>query len=202
MATAAWQLEQVAIGVGEEIANSVADRLLTLQADATSMAAEIDEIEQHLHSVERWRGAVAVPDETNACESNVARPFAATSGNDTWGAAIPICGTADNPVLTGQTRFGMHRVLMTDLDNDTTPWKLRLIWGTGTSAAAISADQWSEIMVMTNAVPGNRAGAVPVEIRMPIIPVAYKIWAQAWNDTLNEVLSFFWGVHGYPYPPP
>ena len=162
---------------------------------------EVEEIDQHVHNVERWWGAVAVPDETNAIEANVSRPFAATSGNDTWGAAIPVLGTADNPVLVGMTRFDAHRVEIVSLDDDTSPWRLRLIWGTGTSADAIAAGQWSEMMVITNAVPGNRAGGNPVDVRMPPIPVGYKMWAQAWNDTNGEILSFFLGVHGYPYPP-
>lgn len=237
MASEAWQLEGASIGEGDEIANSAADRLLTLQADVTAISgetgdiaaikavtdvipdagamtsiaqestledveSEVEEIEQHSHNVERWWGAVAVPDETNAIEANVGRPFAATSGADAWGAAIPICGTGDNPVLTAQTEFDPHRLLVTDLDNDTTPWRIRFIWGSGTSGAAITAGQWSETMNITNAVPGNRAGGTAADIRMPIIAIGLKMWAQAWNDTAGEVLSFFWGAHGYPYPPP
>lgn len=162
---------------------------------------EVDEIEQHNHNIERWWGAVAVPDETNAIEANVTRPFQATSGNDTWGTAIPICGAADNPVLTGQDEFDAHRLIVCDLDDETDLWRVRIIWGTGTSAAAISADQWSEVPVIANAVPGNRAGGTPVDVRMPPVAIGTKLWAQSWNDTLNEVLQFQWGAHGYPYPP-
>lgn len=164
--------------------------------------AEVGEIDQHNHNVERWWGAVAVPDETNAIEVNVNRPFVAISGANTWGAAIPIKGSADNPVLSGMTSFDAHRIMVTDLDDDTTPWRLRIIFGTGTSGDAITAGQWSEIMVMTNAVPGNRAGASPVDIRMPPCSMATKLWAQSFNDTNLEELSFFFGCHGYPYPPP
>jgi hypothetical protein len=162
---------------------------------------DLIEHDQHFHNTERWWGALAGPTETNAIESNVTRPFAATSGNDTWGAVIPVIGTADNPGVTGlSTIFDMREIIITDLDDDTTPWKIRFIYGTGTSGDAIAAEQWSERMVETNAVPGNRAGGTPVEFRIIQLDVGTKIWAQSWNDTAGEVLSFFIGVHGYPAP--
>lgn len=165
------------------------------------LRAEVKKIEQHFHNSERWWGAVAVPDETNAIDANVGRPFAATSGNDDWGTAIPVVGTADNAGVTGlSTEFDPHEILVTDLDDDTTPWRIRLIYGTGTSADAITAGQWSERMIESNAVPGNRAGGTPVDFKMIILDVGTKIWAQAWNDTNGEVLSFFLGCHGYPAP--
>lgn len=162
-----------------------------------SLAYRVHEIEKHLHSRGRYWGALAVPDETNAIEANVNRPFAATSGNNTWGAAIPICGTDDVPVVAGLVKFDAHRLLITDLDDDTTPWRVRFIYGTGTSADAIAAGQWSEEMITTNVVPGNRAGGTPLDFQMPRVDVGTKVWAQAWNDTNGEVLSFFWGAHGY-----
>ena len=219
MTTEAWNLEKATIGLGDEVANSLAARVVALQATQATDSAEIEkidsaatdglagvsnslayrtnEIERHLHNVERWWGAVAVPDEANAIEANVDRPFAATSGANTWGAAIPILGTADNPVLATDTKFDIHRLLITDLDDDTTPWRIRIIWGTGTSAAAIAAGQWTEIMVQSNAVPGNRAGASPADVIMRREDVSTKLWAQSWNLNGGEVLSFFAGYHGY-----
>ena len=161
---------------------------------------EVEEVEQHIHNIERWWGALAVPDETNATEANVGRPFAATSGADAWGAAIPIKGSADIPCVAGQTTFDIRELLITDLDDDTTPWRIRIIWGTGTSGDAITAGQWTEQMTQSNAVPGNRAGASPLSVLTPRRPVADKLWAQAWNDTNGEIISFFWGAHGYPRP--
>jgi len=168
-----------------------------LGGTSNSLAYRANEIERHLHNVERWWGALAAPDETNAIEANVDRPFVAISGNDDWGAAIPICGTDDNPVLGTDAKFDCHRIEVTDLDDDTSPWRVRIIWGTGTSADAIAAGQWTEVMVTTNAVPGSRAGGSPVDIIMRRENIGVKIWAQVWNDTNLEELSFFWGAHGY-----
>lgn len=162
-----------------------------------SLAYRVHEIEKHLHSRGRYWGAVAVPDETNAIEANVGRPFVAISGADAWGAAIPICGTGDVPAVAGLVKFDAHRLLITDLDDDTSPWRIRFIYGAGTSADAITAGQWSEEMIITNATPGNRAGGTPLDFQMPRIDVGSKMWAQVWNDSNNEELSFFWGAHGY-----
>lgn len=170
----------------------------------TSIAQQafLEEFDQHFHNVSRAWGAVAVPDETNAIESNVTRPFLAVSGADAYGAAIPILGTGDNPVLAGQDEFDCRKILVTSLDDETDPWKIRIIWGAGTSGDAITAGQWTEEMVQANAVPGNRAGGSAVSILMPHLDIGTKLWAQAWNDTDGEELTFFWAAHGYPYPPP
>lgn len=161
-------------------------------------ASVIEAVEHHFHNRERWWGALAAPDETNAIEANVTRPFAATSGNDTWGAAIPICGTADEPTADAlDVYFDAHRILITDLDAQVDAWRLRFIWGTGNSAAAIAAGQWSEIMVEALTAVAPQANGVPVDIRMPRVAAGTKLWAQAWNDTNGEILSFFYGVHGY-----
>lgn len=162
-----------------------------------SLAYRVHEIEKHLHSRGRYWGALAAPDETNAIEANVARPFVAASGNNTWGVAIPICGVDDVPVPTGLVKFDAHRLLISDLDDDTTPWRIRFIYGTGTSGEAITAEQWSEEMIESSAVPGNRAGGTPLDFQMPRLDVGTKMWAQVWNDTNLEEMSFFWGAHGY-----
>lgn len=198
--SAANVLTRDVVGNKEDVADDTADTA-SLVALIREIVAEVHEIYQHVHNVERWWGSNGAATETNAIAATVTVPFAATSGNDTWGGAIPICGTGDVPVLATQTEFDPHNILIVDLDDETDAWRLRLIWGTDTSAAAIAAGDWSEIMVISNAVPGNRAGGMPSEKRMPHIAVGSKMWAQAWNDTNGEIIQFFWGAHGYPYPP-
>ena len=53
------------------------------------------------------------------------------------------------------------------------------------------------MMTTTNAVPGNRAGGAPIDVIMRRENVGVKIWAQVWNDTNLEEMSFFTGYHGY-----
>lgn len=222
----AWALEGAAIGEGDEVANSLAARILLIQAGvidpadlasvlaytekiddaaadglagtANSLAYMIKELERHFHNRERWWGSNGAATETNAIAATVTAPFVATSGNNTWGAAIPICGAADSPVPSpDDAKFDCHRVFVTDLSNNTTTWRLRIIWGTGTSADAIAAGQWTEMMLMSNAVPGNRAGGMPIDVIMRRVDVGAKLWAQCWNVTNALTMSFLWGAHGY-----
>ena len=161
---------------------------------------EVEEVGQHVHNVVRWWGATGAPNETNAIADTVTVPFVAISGNDTWGTAIPIKGTADNPVLTGMTEFDPNELLVVDTDH-TTPYKMRIIFGNGTSADAITAGQCSEVMFITAA--GPFSSGVPVTVKMPqIVIVGWKLWAQVWNATNLSNVDFFWDAHGYPYPPP
>lgn len=164
--------------------------------DSLAYMAEL--LRRHHHNRERWWGATGAPTETNAIAVTVTVPFAATSGADTWGAAIPICGTADDPTPgDGDTKFDLHRLLIVGLDDQVDAWRVRIIWGTGTSGDAITAGNWTEIMVQSNVSPGNRAGAQPVDVIMLRVDVGTKCWAQSYNDTNGEILQFYIGVHGY-----
>jgi len=165
-----------------------------LAGTSNSLAYRVHEIEKHFHSRGRFWGAVAVPDETNAIDANVDTPFVAVSGNDDWGTAIPICGTGDNPVISGYAKFDAHLLLVTDTDH-TTPYRIRFIYGTGTSAAAISAGQWSETMFLASGGPFD--SGVPVEVQMPRVDVGSKLWCQVWSATNGSNVDFFWGAHGY-----
>ena len=165
-----------------------------LAGTSNSLAYRVHEIERHFHVRERWWGALGAPDETNAIEANVDTPFVAVSGNDTWGVAIPICGSSDNPVISTDTRFDAHLVLVTDTDHNT-PYRLRFIYGTSDSATAIAAGQYSEVMFITAG--GPFSSGVPADIRMPRVAVGSKLWCQVWNATNGSNVDFFWGAHGY-----
>ena len=163
-----------------------------------SIAYRIHKIESHFHVEERWWGAVAVPDEdANVIEANVDRPFAAISGLNAWGAAIPILGTADDPTALSGVYFDPHRIMIVDMDENNDVWRIRFIWGTGTSGEAIAADQWTEVMIASMISKVKDIGGSPVEMRCPRIPMGYKMWCQVWNEAA-DTLSFFYGVHGYP----
>ena len=161
-----------------------------------SLAYLVEEIDRHFHVRERWWGALGAPDDTNAIDINVNRPFVAISGNDAWGTAISIMGTADDVGIGADPYFDPHRVLFVDFNGNATAWRVRFIWGTGTSGDAITAGQWSEIMVI-NAVAGPFAVGVPSQIKHIRVAVGTKMWAQVWNATNLEELDFFYGTHSY-----
>ena len=161
---------------------------------SNSLAYRVHEIEKHFHGREFWWGAVAVPDETNAIDANVDTPFVAVSGNDDWGTAIPIMGTSDIPANAGDVRFDARRVLVVDTDH-ATAYRMRFIWGSGTSGDAITAGQCSEFMFITAS--GPFIAGVPVDMMEPRGTVGEKMWCQVWNVTNSSEVDFFYGVHGY-----
>lgn len=165
-----------------------------LAGTVNSLAYRVHEIEKHLHSREFWWGSDGSPDETTAIDANVDVPFVAISGNDTWGTAISIMGVDDIPANVGDVRFDARRVLVTDTEH-ATPYRMRFIWGSGTSANAISAGQWSEFMFITAS--GPFISGTPVEMQMPRATVGEKLWAQVWNATNLSEVDFFYGCHGY-----
>ena len=160
-----------------------------------SLAYRVHELEKHFHNRARRWGATAAPDETNAIEANVTRPFVAVSGNNTWGAAIPIIGTDDVPVPTdAAVKYDLHHVLISDVE-DATAYRLRIIYGAGTSAAAIGAEQYTEFMFFAGT--GPKSSGTALAVMMPRVAVGTKCWAQVWNFTNLSEVSFYIGVHGY-----
>ncbi len=224
MATEAWILEKATIGEGDQVANSLAQRILDLATavgaldtsdlatilgytekiddaatdgltgTSNSLAYRVNEIEKHMHSRGRFWGSNGAATETNAIDANVDTPFVAVSGNDDWGVAIPICGTGDDPTDLSYAKFDAHFVLVTDTDH-ATPYRLRFVYGTGTSGEAIAADQWSEGMFITST--GPFSSGVPLGGQMPRVDVGTKLWCQVWNATSGSNVDFFWGCHGY-----
>jgi len=174
-----------------------AGALTSIAQEATldDVGTEVTEIDGHIHNVARAWGSNGAATETNAIAATVSVPFVAVSGNNTWGTAIPICGTGDNPVLAGMTHFDPHEVLVVDTDH-ATPYRMRLIYGSGTSGDAITAGQWSEIMFIT--ATGPFLSGVEVPIRMPPLTVGTKLWAQVWSATNLSNVDFYWKAHGYP----
>lgn len=164
-----------------------------LGADA-ALSYRVHEIERHFHNRSRMWGSNGAPTETNAIAATVSVPFVAVSGNNTWGTAIPICGTADDPTSGMGVKHDAHLILVVDTDH-ATAYRIRIIYGTGTSAAAIAANQWTETMFIT---PGGPfATGLPADISMRRVDVGTKLWVQVWNATNGSNVDFFWGTHPY-----
>lgn len=225
MTQKAWILEGVAVGDGDEVVNSIADRIISIQTASgdvsdiktetdkidlaattglagisNSLAYRVHEIERHFHGRERWFGKKAVQTATDWADNVIATPYQAISGNNAYGTdpgdEALVLGTADTPAIAGMVKFDLHRLLFTD-SNSTSPWKVMLLYGTGTMAAAEAAGQYSTFMVRIDAA-ASQLPEVPCDVMMPRGAAgATQVWVKAWNATDNATISFFVGLHEY-----
>ncbi len=184
------------------------DNLVTLglKGVSDSLAYRVHKIETHFHSNERWLGKKADQSGSTWAEDTLT-PFIAISGNNEYGTdhtgaenaidEASVLNTGDTPIAIGQVMFDLHRLLIIDVAHDT-PYKLRIVYGTGTRANAVLAGQYTEVVVQFDAVNPQLSAGVPVEIRMPrLISGANKIWIEAWNVTDDSEVEFLVGLHEY-----
>jgi len=165
-----------------------------------SAEAESYEAEKHIHGKERWFGKTVVQTATDWGTESSLTPYVAISGEGTWGIGATdealVLGTADTPVITGMTKFDAHMIFAITLSSDT-PYICRLVWGTGTMDAAVTALQYSTF-VLQNIVTGSKAGGVPIAVMMPRLNCGVdQVWLQCMNATDDETLDFFIGIHEY-----
>jgi hypothetical protein len=170
-----------------------------LTGTSNSLAYKVHEIERHFHGRERWRGKKAVQTETDWAD-DVLTPFRAISGNNTYGADANdealVLGTDDTPTMSGNTRYDLHRLMMVGASSSTA-YKLRFVYGSGTMADAITAGQFSELVIMSD----PAAQQVPHDVFDVMMPRGTcgttKVWVQAWNATDNATIDFLIGLHEY-----
>ena len=154
----------------------------------------------HHHSLERWFG-ISGDQSGNDWADDTLTPFVAISGANTYGGdandEAKVFGTDDLPVGVGKVKVDIHRLFVVNVDHDT-PYKLRIIWGTGTMADAITAGQYSEVLVMSDVTNPQRSSGTPVELLMERLNSGTdKVWIQAWNATDNSEIDFLVGIHEY-----
>ena len=167
---------------------------------ANSLAYKVHEIEKHFHNKERSFGASADQSGNDWALAHSLTTFQAISGAGVFGADLndeaKLWGTDDVSPVTGDTRFDIHKILVVTLSADT-PYILRLVWGTGTMADAITAEQHSSFLVQ-NTVTGSKAGGSAVPVLMPRLTYGtHKIWMQAACATNNATADVLLSLHGY-----
>lgn len=167
---------------------------------SNSLAYRVHEIEKHFHSFERWLGKSADQSGNDWALEDSLTEFQAVSGTGAYGAdaddEAKVIGTDDAALETGGVKFDLHRIFFKELSNDT-PFIIRVVWGIGTMADAITAGQYTTAMAQNNPA-GNKAGGSPINIMMPRKTWGTdKIWVQAKNATNNATVDFFVGVHEY-----
>lgn len=174
-----------------------------LNGVANSLAYKVHEIEKHLHNKELWFGKSADQSGVNLWATSVSAAgmrtaFRVTSGSAAYGAdasdEAQIWGLYD--VIGTDTKLDLHELFVT-ASSVTTIWYLRVVYGSGTLAAAITAGQYSEFPLIANAAAGGSIEVV-VNVMMPRITIGTdKIWIQGKNATDNATLDLLVGVHSY-----
>ena len=171
-----------------------------LSGTSDSIGYRTAEVEKHLHNRGFWRGKQNPQTATDWAADVINNAFRAISGNNAYGTDLNdealVVGTADTPVLSGYVKYDMHKILITDASS-TSIYKLRIVYGSGTMAAAIAANQFSEFVTRVDAATGQLP-MVSHEVMMPRVNCGVdKIWIQAWNATDNATIDFYVGWHEY-----
>ena len=137
-----------------------------------SLAYRVHEIERHFHSKELWYGKLGTQTATAWFEAESPTPFRAISGDGAFGSDTSdealVVGSADTSATNG-AYFDFHRYLILAA-SATSAYVLRLVYGTGTMAQAVTAAQYSDTMF---SVPAN-ARQTPVIVQMPRVAVGTK----------------------------
>jgi hypothetical protein len=170
--------------------------------------------EEHVHNIVRWYTKRTAQTATNWCApvaGNLANFYRCISGAGTWGtdgSHDPAAPPSDEAFLFGTgdllTELGTNlawgdfdKVLILQ-NSSNTLYLMRFIYGLGTMADAIAANQYTEMVWFRPAADNNRR---VYEMKMPRVPViGYKLWAQCQNATDNATIDFVLGVHAYPAP--
>lgn len=145
---------------------------------------------------ERWFGKSA-DQSGDDWAADVLTLYRAISGNGVYGADASdealVLGAEDTPDQSGMTHFRVSRLLVMAA-SAATVYKLRLVWGTGTMAAAITAGQYTELMAALVTAAGPY---VPVEVKAPILAAGTRAWLQIKCVTNNATLDFLVGIREY-----
>ena len=150
------------------------------------------------HTRERWFG-ISGNQSGNDWALNTLAPFVATSSTNDYGAEVKVLGTDDTPIFTDSKRFDINEIFILD-STEASVWKLRTVWGTGTRADAVAAEQFSEEVVMIDPTNPQQSAGMAVMVRIiPLVVGVDKVWIQGWNATNNATIDFLVGVHEYDF---
>jgi len=179
----------------------------TLKADTTTLKSDTgdlleygEHIEGHFHHKSRTFGISADQSGDNWATEDRLVPFVAISGNGDYGSdpddEAKIFGTDDTPFISGQTTFDPGEIIVTNVSNDNV-FIIRMIWGTGTMAAAISAGQYSTKPAKFDSTNPQLTANTVVNLSTPRLAVGTKVWVQTLNGTDNATINFLVDAHGY-----
>ena len=168
--------------------------------DLARAIVQATNVDDHFHIYEQAFGAAAVPSGTHFADPDSLTAFHAISGNDAFGAACNVIGTADTPFRTGGLYFDPREWSIRDVSS-ANPYVFRVIWGTAaqTAAQAELANQYSTFYIHQPTANGQNK---PQEGRMVRVPVGSQVWVKVKSATNLATVDFYLTLHEYPSPSP
>jgi len=190
MAQNFWLAEGVSVGDGDEVADSIADRLIKVQGDS-------EVVDVHLHSNERWFGAAVAPNAEIHVADRIGTSvtaFQANAGNNTWGNWLQVLGSSDTPADAGKTWFDLHRLFIAAVQRSTFVHFIQVGYG-ASGAAALAAGTYTEFVYKP---ASATAEETPVTIQNKRHVDGTKAWVRVFVPTQNLGTVDFWiGLHEY-----
>jgi len=169
------------------------------KGDIDNINNEINIIKNHFINRELWYGKLAVQTATDWADEFAITPYQAISGINDFGSdaddEAKIIGVDDMPIFAGQTHFKIFRITIVSSSRTpppVSPYCLRFVWGTGTMADAIAADQYTSLTLTF-----DNFASVPFQLVFPTLENGNKVWCQCKNLNDNATIDFFVGAFGF-----
>ena len=209
-----WLITNTSLPTTQEVVEDIEDvkdetdkidsaTTLGLAGTNNSLAYRVHEIEKHFHNNEKWFGKSADQSGVNkwaksVSESGMPTSFRAISGTANYGTDVNdealVWGLYDT--MGTDAKLDLHQIFVTAAST-TTLWIVRIIYGAGTMADAITAGQFTEIPIIADAAQNGSIDVI-LKLMMPRITIGtHKIWIQAKNATNNATIDFIIGGHSY-----
>jgi hypothetical protein len=153
---------------------------------------KVYQIERHIHNVEHWFGAAAVPGVNHFGDLDTMTNYQSTAGNNVYGAWLQLLGSADTPVLLDMAGFDLRRLLFVDVSVVANQKVHKVEIGTGDAGSQITISEFEFV-------PLRGGIGLPIELTSSLIPVNSKVWLRHWCDGQNATtMDFKIGIHEHP----
>jgi hypothetical protein len=154
------------------------------------------EVEDHVHSYERWMETAATPSgETHVADEigSGGGAFQADAGNDDWGSWLQILGSSDTPIVAGNTKYDLHELEIEAAERNET-YFIQLAYGSS-GATALASGDYTETMFHP---VSNQADSTPIIVQMERADSGTKAWIRTKCPGQNTAtFDFYIGLHEY-----
>lgn len=179
--------------------NNILSNTQSIENKADDIFDEVEIIETHNHSNERWFEKAAVANGELHVADRIGEgsgSFQIDGGNNNWGAWIQVLGTLDTPTETGKRFFDGHRAEFVSAERNADYFIQVIPQNTNPNTGGIEDETRITEFVLRPLSVAFDSG--PVEIKIVRVPVGTKIWVRTMCDGQDTgTLNFYFGIHEY-----